>query len=261
MGVYCLAGLVFLLTILILLRDIIVEQTVERVGTMATGTKVEIGDFDTDLWSGELILKELQVYNPPGYVAPYAVSMKLVRVKLLPGSLLSDKIVIEQVLVSGLSVNMEIQGDGDTNLGEIQNNVMRFAGAGDTPEPGPQTPEMEKTADASSRQVVIKVMRFEDCSLSASLGLTDSTLDVPLPAFQFNDIGDGKSVGETIAELTSEFMAAIAKALATAGFSAENLKKLGDAVVDGGKAVGDAVVDGGKAAGDAVKSVFDAVFK
>ena len=56
-----LAVLIALLAVILLLRNVIVEQAVTRIAPLVTGTPVQVDKFSSNLFTGEIILKGFKV--------------------------------------------------------------------------------------------------------------------------------------------------------------------------------------------------------
>ncbi len=263
--------LVVLLAVGLLLRNVIVEQAVKRVTPLVTGTPAEIDSFSSNLFTGEIVLKGFRIGNPEGYVEPHAIVLDTLRVKLAPGSLLKDTITVSEIFISGVGVNFELKANGDSNLTDIQKNVDSFTKAV-TPAAG-EKKKTEKKADkdAPKKQVVIAFFRQEKGFLSASIGLTKTTMKLPLLPVEATNIGGGSSLGETISVIFTEIITSAGNALDSVGLNMKNLKGVSDSVLknlskggnfilDGGKNGTSIVIEGaadsGKAVVDGVKSLF-----
>ena len=69
-------------------------------------------------------LDQLIIKNPEGYETAYAFSLPNIRVRVNRNSVLTDTIVIEEVLIDGPAITFEGSLLG-SNLGDIQDNVKR----------------------------------------------------------------------------------------------------------------------------------------
>ncbi len=261
--------IIVLLAVVLLLRNIIVEQAVERVAPLVTGTPVEIDHFSSNLFTGEVVLKGFKIGNPSGYVEPHGIVLDTLRVKLPPGTLLKEKIVIEEIFIAGVGINFELKANGDSNLTDIQKNVDAFTKS-IAPQSGKKqeaAPEPEKKENAPKKQVVIAKLRQEQGFISTSIALTNSTMKIPLPAVEMTDVGGGSSLGETISVVFSEMMASVANGLSSAGLNMKNLKGLSDSVLKGLSDGGNIVLKGGEkgttivieGASDTGKAIVDGV--
>jgi len=99
-----------------------IKRGVEIFGPQLTKVDVKLYGVSVSLLSGSGKIKGLVVGNPAGYQTPYAISVEAASVALMPGSILSDKVVIKSIRVESPNIYYEGGLDGD-NLRTILNNV------------------------------------------------------------------------------------------------------------------------------------------
>ena len=229
-------GVLVVLVLMVIFRDLVIKHSVEKVGSFVVGTPIVCGHFSSSL-TGKVHIKDLTVGNPEGYHNPYAFKLGEVRVDLNVGTIFTDKIEVREVYVEGVSVDYELKF-GRSNLGEIQKNLERFTPADkDNPDSG-----AEGGDDANQPQVVIRHLKVENTALTFSNAALKTTLKMPLPGLDLENLGDGKPIGETLNEFFGLIFTSIKKAVTGAG----------GAVVD---AVGDTVSGIGDAISNTVKKV------
>ena len=260
--------LLVVIVLLVLMRDILIEGVIRKVGSMATGTEVNIESFSSSLFAGRIEMTGFRVGNPEGYLVPEALTLDHVVVQVQPMSLFSDKIVVDEVTVSGLAVDVEVMLDGSCNLVDIQRNIERFAGLDEKVEEGEEeTPEV---SGAATKEVVIHLLRVSNVKALLSSALLNTELTLTLPAVELTDIGEGKTFGETLNDLFLELLAAIADGGRAFGITSENFKALGDALSQTGRDTGralekvgrdtlDAITEGGGNVGEELQKGVDAV--
>lgn len=241
LGIF-LIGVVVLLVVALICRDVIVEQAVTRVGSLVTGTKVELDSFSSSLFGGSAELTGFRVGNPEGYRNPEAFQVDKVVVRLNPGSIFTSKIEIYEVSVTGMRVDFEMKLDGSSNLTDIQKNVERFAGTGEAkPAVQESAPAEETTSSAASeKQLVIRLFQTSDSRVSLSSSVLKTTADIPLPPIELTDVGEGKSMGETFRDLYAELILAISKAVAATDY----LKDLGSSLQKSGEGISQEIKSG-----------------
>lgn len=234
-------GIFLLVVILALLfiRDLIIEHAVEQIGSWAVGTKIEIGYIDTSLFKGKLHLKDLTVDNPQGFHHPHAFELGEIRVALNIKSLFTKKIEVKDIYVSGVNVDYELQL-GKSNLGEIQRNLERLE-----PKKDASADAKSKKDDAEQPQVVIRQLLVENCSLSFSNATLGTTMKLPLPGLDMQDVGDGKPIGETVNDLFGLIFTSITKAVSG----------VGGVITDAAAGVGGAISEGAKSVTESVKGL------
>ncbi len=226
--IFLTVGILLLVVILALLlvRDLVIEHSVEQVGSLIVGTPINIGYINTSLIDGTLHLKNFTVGNPEGYNHPHVFELAEVKVAINVKSLLSDKIEVFEVLVSGVNVDYELKL-GRSNLGEIQSNVEKATGAD-----GNSSSSSEKSDSGEpEKQVVIRHLLVKDCSLSFSNSTLGTTMKMPLPGLDLTDLGDGKPIIETVNDLFGLIFTSISKAVSgVGGVITDTAKGVGDAV-------------------------------
>lgn len=240
--------IVVLLVAAIIARDAIIKAAVVNIGSAVTGTKVEMDSFSSS-FGGTVELSGFRVANPEGYQQPYAFQVGRVRVAVDVGSLFSDKIEVKEVLIEGTRANYELKLNGSSNLTDIQKNIEAFSGTGEGSEAEPGEPEAtpEETpeeSEAAKKKVVIRLVRIEGTELSVSSKLLNTDVPLPVPPITLEDLGDGKTFGETLNEFTAKVLMSLSTALSESG-----IQGVGDALKDAGKNLSETL----KGSGDSLK--------
>jgi hypothetical protein len=184
----------------------IVKTGVETVGPQVVGVPVTLESAKVSLLAGQAQLKALQVGNPEGFKTEYALRVGEVRVDLQPGSVFSDRILINEIMIDGPEIQYEVSLAG-TNIGKLQEGLTRPETAPKTDEPEPQ-PQDDKPA--KTVQISRFVIRNAKLRLAASL-TGDSSAVLPLPTIELHDIGKEKE-GATWTEVTHQVLNALAGA-------------------------------------------------
>ena len=115
--------------------------------------------------------------------------------KLQPMSVLSDKIVINEIIIQGPELILETGvGLGKSNIGTILANIEEFT--------GPIGTEPVEEDSGSSKNVQIDLLRITGGNVKVSNKLLGGqALTVPLPDIELTDIGvddDGMTFGESM---------------------------------------------------------------
>ncbi len=221
----------------------IVKAGVETVGPKVTQCDVTVGSIDVSALRGQVTLRNVAVKNPEGFSEENAFSLGEVRIKLVPKSLFSDRIVIEEVYVAAPEIRYEVS-TGGSNVGRIQKNVEEFAAmfASDSKE--------EKPAEvANAKKLQINDLLIEDGKVTVAASLKGVGTGVPVSLPTVHQTGIGADGDKTSYEVVSEVLAEVLGSVITVG------KDAATAVIGGVKGLGDA----GSTAGDAVKSLGDGV--
>ena len=215
-----------------------VRNGAKAAGPAAIGTPIMIGSTHFRPLTGIMELGGLVVGAPEGFMAN-VFEMDSFRVVFDPKSILSDTIVVKEIVIVDPIVSYETTGLSH-NIGSI---LKKLEGAGEKEE---QTEE--RTGDKAGKKVVIEHFVFRGARVRiASTALGGRGIFIPMPSIELRDIGR-KSGGATSLEVLTEVLGSIAKGV------------LG-AVKDGAFAVGGAAVDAVGAVGGAALGAADAAGK
>ena len=242
---------------MVIARDAIIRNAVVKIGTAVTGTKVEMDSFSSS-FGGTVEIGGFRVANPEGYRELYAFKVNKVRVSLSLPSLLSDKIVVKEVFISGTDVNYELKIDGSSNLTDIKKNIDAFASSPKQKEKPKEAPAEGKPEEKAKKQMVVKLVTIEDSRLSISSSLLNTRVPLPVPPLTLTDLGEGKSFGETIDEFAMKVLDAIMTAASKSGLKnvSDSLSEAGKNLGESLKGSGDTLSEAGKNIGDTVKGLF-----
>jgi hypothetical protein len=121
----------------------------------------------------------LAVGNPKGWSNPEALKLKSISIDVVPSTLLSDHIVINEIVIDDPELVYENRIIA-SNLGDLIKNIGQATA--------------RPAGDPSGRHVTyeIKKLRLERGRVKLGVGPTAVTLD--LPAIEFNNLGSGKGV-------------------------------------------------------------------
>jgi hypothetical protein len=202
-----------------------VTSAVNTIAPQVTGTKVTLGSALISPFNGTGSLNELYVGNPEGFSDGKAFSCGKVHVNARIRSVLSDTIVIEEIIIQAPEFVYETKFTS-SNIGKILDNVNKFTG-----ETAPAT------QDTSTKKIEIKRFVLEGAVVSVSAA--GMTMPVPVPRMEITDIGTAKGgvlPAEAAAEVLKRVLASVSQAAVTAiakdpvkfGKDAEDaVKKLG----------------------------------
>ncbi len=232
----------------------LVKAGVETMGPQILGVPVTIDDVDISLLSGDngiqASLQEFVIKNPQGYETAYAFSLPTMRVKVDRDSVLTDRILVQEVVIDGPAITFEGSLLG-SNIGEIQDNVKRKtqSASKEIPEESSGT---KNSGEESKRQVQINRVIVKNAQLNLSLmGFEGQTIQLTLPDIELHDIGkqsNGTSFHEASAAIFNAVYGAVIKAVTTSGrLIPEGLDDLGGTTEDLGKAaekVGEGLLKG-----------------
>lgn len=224
--------------------DGIVKKGIETVAPVITKTPVTVGGVSLSVLSGSAGISGLVIGNPEGaYKSTNAISLGKASVSVVPGSLLTDKIVIHSVQVIAPEITLEGNPFGDNNLKKILDNVNAVAaGLADTNQPA-AAPVGDKKA---AKKIQVDDLLLSGIKVTARItGMEGEPFSVTIPDIHFTDLGKGTD-GITAAELTQKILSQVISGSITAvgtrakdimGKTASNLiKGVSD---NAGKTVGD----------------------
>lgn len=207
--ILALAALVLVLLATLYTRfDSLVEQGIETLGPSLTGTTVEVEEVSISPFSGRGSLRGMAVGNPRGSNAKYAFRLPEVHLRLVPLSVLRDKIIVREIVVESPLINYEKQGD-TTNLERLTNSVQAAIGGSD------------------AKRLQIDRFELHHARVRASGQVLDGrSIEVPTLSVKLTDLGKGPK-GATVAEVSAEVIqtvkkratAAVAKKIATLGLA------------------------------------------
>ncbi len=219
----CVSVLV-LITLAYLLLGHIVKSAVETMVPKITGTPVKMESFSLSILTGKVKIKNFVIGNPKDYSTEYAFSLGSLLVDIEMSTLLSKRIVIDEIRIDEAKVIFEL-GLTTSNLGEIKSNIDKYA-KGDKPKE--EKAEVPKKADGG-KKVQINNFYFNGASVSAgAVILQGGKVTMPIPDIHLKDIGKdekGASVGEVADEIFVAVYASVGKVV---GSGADALKGIGN---------------------------------
>lgn len=257
---------VALLILLVIFRDLLIENGVRHIGTFVTGTEVKIASFKSS-FNGSVELKNIQVANPAGYKKPYAFEIGRIYVKLDTSTLLSDEPVVETVEVSGVAVDMEVKSASRSNISEIQAHVEKIAGVEESPDDKKgeeKKNEEEETPDPDAPAPLIKKITLTSMGVSVSSSTFNTSVPIPLAPLHLENIGGkGKPLGKTLLTVFQKLIGSINAVCGTFLTGVETIgsagKTLGKGIADGTKSLSNAGKNIGSNISDSAKSVADGI--
>ena len=208
-GVIVVLLLVVALTMIGVYFNSMIKAGVEAVGPKITGTTVKVDAVDLSPFSGQGRLKGLVVGNPPGFQAERAFKLADAKVKVDLKTALTDKLIIEEILIDGPEITYE-SGPSGSNLSKIQENVAAFGKSVGTQE-GAESKSQKKDPTQKKVQINHFIVKNGQVNLSASV-LKGKALTVRLPDLHLRDIGK-ESGGVTVQKAAAEVFAAINKSV------------------------------------------------
>ena len=237
LGVIAVLAIVAVIFVGVFLGNII-KAGMETVGPKITQTTLKVDAVSVSLLGGSAGVSGLVLGNPTGYKSPQAISVAKASVSIVPGSLLSDKIVIHSIEMRAPEITFEGNPFGANNFSKIMENVNAAAGAAAQPATNAPAPAGSK-APAKKLQVDDFLITGAKVTAQINTGLLNKEISLTLPDIHLSNLGQG-SDGITAAELAKQVLGKIDVATIEALTKAVNDlgKNLGGLGNDAGKAVG-----------------------
>jgi hypothetical protein len=201
-----------------LLCKSLVRRAVEEIGPRLTGTRVQLQDVDLSLISGQLVLKDLSIGNPPGYQAPTAVRVRAIRATIDWSSLLRRPLFIREIVIEGPDVTLE-GSQTRNNLTALRDHVRTATNGASSGRISKR--ERPSQQEQSAAWVIVKTLRIVETRLNVSLrtgSLETNVRGISVREITVRDLGDANhatSIGEITAQilgtLTTEVTGAVTK--------------------------------------------------
>ena len=217
----------------------IVKAGVEKGGPYITKVPVALDGANISFLNGSGQLKGFSMGNPDGFKSAQSVRVGSVALKLEPGSLLSEKMIVRSVRVESPEITYEA-AFGGSNIGKILENIQAVASSGKT---NPDQPGSKKKL-----QVDEFVITGAKLNVTASV-LGGQTASITLPEIRLANLGQGPE-GITSAELSAMAFSQVVEAAAKAVTA--NAVKLGGNVAEAAKDIGTEAKDRFKKASSGV---------
>lgn len=227
---------------LYLVREPLIKMAVNNVGSHVVGTKVTLDDVTFSPFSGLVVLKGFSVANPAGFETPYAVQLGSVKVQLNPKSLLTDRIQIQEIIITEPEITLE-GSMKNNNLTKLQEGMMGSTTAETAP--AEQQPAAESTKKvAKNVEIDLVQVQAGKVNITKPLALTAN-----LGTITLRDIGKEEGDKVTLAEFIGNMMNAAMGAATKA--AASEMAQQGKALIEGAGADAKGVAEkiGGKIKG------------
>ena len=245
--------IVVALTMIGVYLNSMIKAGVEAVGPKITGTTVKLNAVDLSPFSGQARLKGLVVGNPPGFHTENSFKLADAKVKVDLKTALSNKLVIEEILIDGPEITYE-GGPSDSNIGKIQQNIATF-GKSVAPIDAAESKSPKKDPTQKKVQINDFILKNGMVTMSATM-LKGQALTIPLPDIHLRDIGK-ESGGVTVQKAAAEVFAALNKSVVQAVASSGKLLEKGiGAAGEAAKGLGSEAGKTGSKAVEGIKGLF-----
>jgi uncharacterized protein involved in outer membrane biogenesis len=155
-----------------------IKYALETEGSAMTESKVAVKGVNLSLLGGSLSLTGITLDNPKGFTAPRALSMGEVSVNIDRNSLMSDEIIINQILLDKPSITFE-RGQGSSNLEIIKQTLDKYI------------PQTEETAEPT-KTVLIKELLINGAELTYNMKPGGKLRTLTMPDAKVQNISSGE---------------------------------------------------------------------
>ena len=207
----------------------IVEKGITTFGSQVMLTEVSLEASNISLFSGEGELKGLVIGNPKGFSSNNALSFDRIKVAVDVKSILTDNILIKQILIDGPKITYELAGK-KSNIQAILNNI-------DSPEKKEEkVKKTESKKKSSQKKVIIDLLKITNGRISLAMtGLGGKGAALEFSDLTMRGLGRGKG-GLTPKEAVFEIFNSLNKVVRGAvSVSGGNLKDKTKNLLDGVK--------------------------
>jgi uncharacterized protein involved in outer membrane biogenesis len=228
-----LAGLVVVLAVVLVAvafsLGAIVKRGVETIGPSATRVDVTLKSAQVWLLAWRVQLNGLVIGNPPGCKTSSAIAVDSVSVRIKPGSMFSDKLVVESIKVTAPVITLEGGLTGD-NLKKIEKNLNDYIGSSSTA-PNPSAPS--SSSAKPERKIQVNELEITGAKLQVNTKLSGGrTITLSIPDIHLMDLGTGLQ-GIAPVEVGQRALQAVVDAATTA--VAKNASGLSEGAAGGAK--------------------------
>jgi hypothetical protein len=183
-----------------------IQGKIETEGSQLTGVSVDVAEVDLKVLAGQGQITGITVANPDGYGAKNAFEMDLLRLNIGFFSLLGSPLVLEELVIDGPVVNLEMNPRGGSNLKVIRENIEEYLKEADRKSKEGKTETYKTDKDPRRIKVDRLVIRGADFNLQRKDGSIHSGT---LPDIELADVGG--SEGKTLGGISSVVIIAITK--------------------------------------------------
>lgn len=185
------AGVIYVFTNL----DSIVKAAIEKYGSQATQTAVQVDKVRINLTEGDGAIYGLTVANPKGFELRHAITLGETGLGIELKSLRKEPYVINHITVREPRVFFEVNANNKTNLNELKKNLTAGQASGKQDMPADKT---------SEPRLIIRRLIFEQGRIDAKVTPLNKDYELELPDIKMTDLGG--SQGATPTELAREIL-------------------------------------------------------
>lgn len=231
-----LGTIVILLLVVLLSLGFIVKHTLTSVGPKVLGAPVKVGMVSVNVFSGVVDIRNLFIGNPEGYKHDRALTVKHIRVDIIPSTLTAKKLVVEEFTLDGVDVYFEPSATMlSNNLSQLNKNVAAFSekfssGAG-------------QKADENAAEKTETRLQVDDLNLTSIFvnvvasapGLPSTSAPLPVVPIELDNLGqdeDGITALNLTAVVLNKLTLGVFASVGNAFPSMKNITDTGAAVLN-----------------------------
>ena len=176
----------------------IVKKAVNKYGSEVTGTDVSIDGFKLSLTDGKGTINKLTVSNPKGYSTPYLFSLDRISVVVDLESIMTDTIIIKEIIVERPVVSYEMISVTRNNVSDILKNIEQYTAKGNA---GTEKTKTEPAKEKPGKKVIINKVVVNEGEVASAVSIQgkSASASATLPSITLKDIGKESKGGESIA--------------------------------------------------------------
>lgn len=186
-----------------LLLDSLVATGIEKGSTYATGVETKVDSVDASFFAGRFGIDGLSLANPTGFRPEPFFQMRSARATWEKGTILSDRIEMDELVLDGVDVSLE-RTDSGTNYGQILDHLEKLSSGEKEDE---EAPESKGGGQLTIRRIEIKNVHA-GLHLSG-VPLASGSTDLTIPSIVIDDFRSDGDTTKIVAQLTRVLLKAI----------------------------------------------------
>lgn len=198
--------------------DAIVKLAIEKYGSEAIKTSVQVEKVRIKLQEGSASISGLTIANPPGFAAPYAFSLGDISVGIDVNSLTGDVIVIREIGIASPQIFFEINADKKANLDVLSKNL-----------PAGDSAPVPKDESGAEPRLIIRKASLSGAELQAKVvPLNNKEYQLKLPTITMNNLGgkNGAPPAKIAQQMLDQLLDQVKAEIKKQGIGAELQQKL-----------------------------------
>ena len=212
--------------------DSLVETAIEKYGSEATHTAVNVKGVNILLQEGGGAINGITVANPDGFSDPHVFTLGEINVRIDVNSLTKGIMVIDEIRIHGPEIFYEINQQGKSNLHILKQNLV----GDDAKQPEPEI--TDKSGDQETRLVIRRFILDSGKVKATIMPMDGEVKQASLSRLELTNIGgkDGATSREISKQLVNHIIEHALQAVAQQGIE----KYLGE---DGKKGLASGALD------------------